>query len=45
MMVKRLTAIIATLGVALAVLVANGSVLPTSTWLWHQLEVPETLRK
>lgn len=44
-MLKKLTAIMVTLGVALAVLVANGSVLPTSVWAWHQPEVPESLRK
>ncbi|MGI9859864.1 cyclic lactone autoinducer peptide [Moorella naiadis] len=44
-MFKRLTAMVATLGVALAVLVANGSVLPASVWLWHQPEVPQGLRR
>ncbi|BCV20970.1 cyclic lactone autoinducer peptide [Moorella sp. Hama-1] len=44
-MFKKLTATMVTLGVALAVLVANGSVLPASIWLWHQPEVPPSLRR
>lgn len=44
-MLKRLIGTVVTLGVALAVLVANGSVLPTSILAWHQPEVPASLRK
>ncbi|KYH32527.1 cyclic lactone autoinducer peptide [Neomoorella mulderi] len=44
-MLKKLAATVVSLGVALAVLVANGSVLPTSAWVWHQPEVPASLRK
>ncbi|WP_156274099.1 cyclic lactone autoinducer peptide [Neomoorella glycerini] len=44
-MLKKLAATVVTLGVALAVLVASGSVSPASVLLWHQPEVPASLRK
>jgi len=44
-MLKKLAASVVTLSVTLAVLVANGSVWPTSIWAWHQPEVPASLRK
>ncbi|WP_406678239.1 cyclic lactone autoinducer peptide [Moorella sp. ACPs] len=44
-MLKKLAATVVSLGVALAVLVANSSALPTSLLAWYQPEVPASLRK
>jgi len=44
-MFKKLASVAVSLSVVLAVLVANGSVWPTSMWAWHQPEVPTSLRK
>ncbi|MBC7324196.1 MAG: cyclic lactone autoinducer peptide [Moorella sp. (in: Bacteria)] len=44
-MMKKLLGAMVTMGVALAVLVANSSVWPTSALIWHQPEVPASLRK
>ncbi|WP_258359456.1 AgrD family cyclic lactone autoinducer peptide [Moorella sulfitireducens (nom. illeg.)] len=44
-MLRKLAAMVCSLGVALAVLVANSSVWPASVLVWHQPEVPVDLRK